>query len=380
VASLAIDDRGVSPDEAATRLFVEQSEWLLAFCTRQLRDRADAEDAVQATFLYAFRALRRGVAPECERAWLTTIAKNVCHTHRRTRRRRPESALELDLDRIALAQPDLEEVGFMDDVRAALSSLPANQRRALLRREWQGASSSEIADELHLSEPATDALLFRARKSFATAMSASGRPFAGLNVAVLLDQLRGWAKLLLGGAAVKAAVVTTVAGVAVAGAVLEQRSDGTAPREPEVAEVAGVADDPSSPSAPRPTATVERAQADVPRTPPGRTMRAVDRPVVDRASGPSATRVADGITLARRPPKPAGEPSSPPASPPAGEAPVPAPPVKTPPVPAPPPVELPPVLVEVPPIQLPPVDDLVPAVEVPPLPMPPPDNGVTLLP
>ena len=69
VASVAINDRDVSPDEAATRLLEEQSEWLLAFCTRQLRDRDDAEDAVQATFLYAFRALRRGVVPEFERAW-----------------------------------------------------------------------------------------------------------------------------------------------------------------------------------------------------------------------------------------------------------------------------------------------------------------------
>lgn len=367
VASVAIEDRGVPPDEVAGRLFQEHSEWLLGFCTRRLGGRADAEDAVQATFLYAFRALRRGVVPQCERAWLTTIARNVCHTQRRTSRRHPQEHAEFDLDRIALAQPDLAETGFMDDVRAALSTLPENQRRALLMREWRGASSNEIATELHLSEPATHALLFRARRSFATAMSASGRPFAGLNVAVLLDQLRGWAKPLLGGAAVKAAVVTTAAGVAVGGAVLEQRSDEAAPQR--TSGTAEAVDAPSPERVSQPTAVVERARAGAPRAARERTIRAVERPVVDTASGLPAAPVDDGVTLARRPPTPATEPSRPAPSPGAGEAPAPAPPASTPPVPALRPVELPPILGEAPPIQLPPpVDELLPPLA----PVPPP--------
>jgi RNA polymerase sigma-70 factor (ECF subfamily) len=363
VASVAIADRGIPPDEVAGRLFQEHSGWLLGFCTRQLGGRADAEDAVQATFLYAFRALRRGVVPECERGWLTTIARNVCHTQRRTSRRHPQGRTELDLDRIALAQPDLEEAGFMDDVRAALSTLPENQRRALLMREWRGASSNEIATELQLSEPATHALLFRARKSFATALSASGRPFAGLNVAVLLDQLRGWAKPLLGGAAIKAAAVTTAAGVVVGGAVLEQRSDSGAPAP---ARPGNATETTSLPPTPRPAAIVERAGA--PRTVPAHTTRAVERPVVARTSGSSAMPVGDGVTSVRRPPRPTAEQSSPPASPPAREAPAAtSPSVEAPSVPPPPPVELPPILGEA--RQLPqPVEELLPPVELPPLP------------
>ena len=52
----------------------------------------------------------------------------------------------------------------MDDVRAALSSMPETQRRALVLREWHGVASNEIANDLRLSEPATHALLFRARE------------------------------------------------------------------------------------------------------------------------------------------------------------------------------------------------------------------------
>lgn len=386
MASVAIDDRGFSPDEAASRLFEEQSEWLLAFCTRQLRDRDDAEDAVQATFLYAFRALRRGVVPDCERAWLTTIAKNVCHTHRRTSRRRPESALEPGLDRIALAQPDLEEVGFLDDVRAALSALPANQRRALLRREWQGAPSSEIADELHLSEPAIDALLYRARKSFATALSASGRPFAGLNVVVLLEQWRGLLKPILGGAAVKAAVATTAAGVVVGGVVIEQRrseSDAPPPPRPvESAATVGATSTPTSSLVASPRVVTRKGEPGAPVV--ARPSRRAPEP-----ASPATAQTDTTVTRLARPPRAAATLPTAPASPPRGaEAPTPTPaPPADPPVLA-PPVELPPILGEEPPVQLPPpVEDVLPSVAVPPLPipslpppLPPLDQGLPLVP
>lgn len=382
VASVAIADRGTPPDEVATRLFEEHSEWLLSFCTRRLGDRADAEDAVQVTFLYAFRALRRGVVPECERAWLTTIAKNVCHTQRRTISRHPEDAAQPDLDRIALAQPDLGEVGFMDDVRAALSSLPENQRRALLRREWQGISSSEIADELHLSGPATDALLFRARKSFANAMSASGRPFGALNVVALLEQLRGWAKAVLGGAAVKAAVATTAASVVVGGVVIEQRrseSDVPLPTRPApaVATVDGKQGLASASASrmPAPQVGTRRRSAVTKSSVVGSTSTA------SSPAGPVAT--TETVTRLARPPKPAAEPpaTSPSPSPPDAREPSP-PPTPVPPLdpPALPPVELPPILGEdPPPLELPPpLDELLPPIEVPPLPPLPPLPGPQL--
>ena len=325
---------------------------------------------MQATFLYAFRALRRGVVPECERAWLTTIARNVCNTQRRTSSRHPEDATELDLDRIGLAEPDRGEVGFMDDVRAALSSMPETQRRALVLREWHGVASNEIANDLHLSEPATHALLFRARKSFATAMSASGRPFAGLNIALLLEQLRGWAKPLLGGAAVKAAVVTTAAGVVVGGVVLEQRSDGGTPRTP-ASERADVLTRAQLGLASGAQPAIESAGASRNRSLAPRTLA----PPAQRADSSTRAAVApvddDGVTSARSP-KPSAEP--PPVSPPTGEAPgspTPAPPIEAP-LP-PPPVELPPIAGELPPIELPPpLEDALPPVELPPLdPLPP---------
>ena len=364
MASVAVDYRSSRPDEEASRLYAEHSPWLLGFCRRQLGGGNDTEDAVQTTFLYAFRALRRGVVPECERAWLTTIARNVCSSQRRVRLRHPEDATDLDLDRIALAQPDMDEAGFVDDVRAALASLPANQRRALVLREWQGVPSNEIATEMELSEPATHALLFRARKSFTNALDASRRPVAGLNIAVLVEQLRVWLKPLYAGAAIKAAVATTAAGVVVGGVVLEQRTDGGQP---------------PTPPTPRPAATIGAPTAATAAPPPS--SRATRRVVTPRravsAIAPASRAPVSPVTPARpdgtiegvaRPPREAAEPAAT-APPPAAETPGTSPPGPAPPVdpPAAPPVELPPILGE----ELVPPVELTPPIEVPPLEVPP---------
>ena len=115
------------PGDAETaRLYSAHSDEILAFCRRQLTSLGEAEDALQTTFLYALRALRRGVVPECERAWLTTIAKNVCHTQRRTLGRRGTLTSDVDINTIALARPAPYEAELVGTLRDALAALPEN--------------------------------------------------------------------------------------------------------------------------------------------------------------------------------------------------------------------------------------------------------------
>ncbi len=222
------------PGVAASRLFSEQFELILGYCLRQLGSRAEAEDAAQTTFLHAFRALRRGVVPECEAAWLTTIAKNVCHTQRRTVERRGSLASDLDLDTIAIAEPGEDEEELLLGFKAALESMPEKQRRALVLREWRGVGTPEIAGELGLSTTATHALLTRARQSFAQALTLPRRPVVG--IAWLLVELRSHVKALFGGISTKAAAASiAVVGVGVgAGGIAVEKSlaDSKAPVAP----------------------------------------------------------------------------------------------------------------------------------------------------
>jgi RNA polymerase sigma factor (sigma-70 family) len=221
--AVRLDENGV-PDDAAD-LFERYSQRIHAYCLHVLRDRTEAEDAVQTTFLNAHRALRRGVTPRHEYAWLHTIAKNACRMQHRTRGRRAPVA-NVDVDTIPRSDDDGDAAELRAALGDALSRLPERQKRALLLREWYGLSPIEIAPRLGLSVPATYALLTRARRSLAGALTATVRgPLAILDLGGLADALRGL-KAYVGGATAKTAVAAAVvtASVGVGGGVLVDRS------------------------------------------------------------------------------------------------------------------------------------------------------------
>jgi RNA polymerase sigma factor (sigma-70 family) len=169
---------------------------------------------VQTTFVHAVQALQHGVVPECESAWLYTIAKNVCHSVRRSNGQRLLHAVDVELDTLSAPEPDPE---LVERLKAALASLPERQRKALVLREWRGLSSSEVAGRLGMRTSETYALLTRARQSMASALAATtGRTTVAVNLWSILAKLRA---VLFGSAAKAAATATVSVGLAVGGIV-----------------------------------------------------------------------------------------------------------------------------------------------------------------
>jgi RNA polymerase sigma factor (sigma-70 family) len=213
-----------APQAAATAgLYERHSAKILGYCHHQLGSREEAEDAVQTTFMNAFRALGRGVVPEAESAWLFKIAENVCLSRRRStwRRGRIESPSDFEVIEEIVPGPSRQRdelIGIED----ALASMPEQQRRAILLREWQGLSYREIAEELELSQSAVETLIFRARRSLAQGLEQPDlvkqpkrKGFRRALHAIDLGTLVAAAKTLIaGGVAAKA----TVAAVAVTSA------------------------------------------------------------------------------------------------------------------------------------------------------------------
>ena len=165
---------GVAPREAhlTHALYEEYAHQIFRYCLHQLGSREEAEDAVQSTFLNAFRGIKRGVVPELESAWLFKIAHNVCLSRRRStwRRKRVESPADFEVVEELTPAPSRRQdelIGLQD----VLEQMPENQRRAILLREWQGLSYKEIAAEMRLSQAAVETLLFRARRSLAGALT-----------------------------------------------------------------------------------------------------------------------------------------------------------------------------------------------------------------
>jgi RNA polymerase sigma factor (sigma-70 family) len=221
-----------SAGEAAGALYTLYRSRMYAYCVGQLRDRQEADDAVQTTFLYAFAMLERGVVPRAELPWLYTIAHNVCRTRRRSlkRRSRHESGVDLETLHEVIGRPD-ETGEELEGLGASLASLPENQRQALLLREWQGLSYDEIGLRLGLSQSAVEAVLFRARRSLAQRMrqQTPARLGAAVNVGFLLGALR---KLGAYAATTKAATAALAVGVAAGVAALPAADTASRLRAP----------------------------------------------------------------------------------------------------------------------------------------------------
>ena len=202
-------------------LYRRYGKQIYAYCFHRLRSKEEAEDAVQTTFMNAFRSLQRGATAEHEQAWLYKIAQNVCiarHTSS-SRRLRLESPNDLEVLQEVVPSHEGEEPLELFGIEEALERMPENQRRAILLREWQGLSYREISEQLDLSQAAVEMLIFRARRTLAGALEQPGeekKRRVGRKVGSLGSILGALKTLLGGGAAIKAAAVAAAA-IAVVG-------------------------------------------------------------------------------------------------------------------------------------------------------------------
>lgn len=102
---------------------------------------ADAEDAVQDTFIRVWKALPRFRPGAPFDPWFFKILGNRCRTALERRRRDPSDPLEPELVAIAPAVDPHQ----LDEVHRVLATLPAEQREAFLLYHVEGLSYEEIA-------------------------------------------------------------------------------------------------------------------------------------------------------------------------------------------------------------------------------------------
>jgi RNA polymerase sigma-70 factor, ECF subfamily len=161
---------------------------LTAYCYRMLASPFEAEDAVQETFLRAWRGFERFEGRAALRSWLYRIASNVCLDllSGRERRARPMDLgpagvpIEANLNtlpEVTWIQPtptDPEEIAVSrETIRlafvAALQHLPARQRAVLILCEVLRWKASEVAELLETSVASVNSALQRARATLETA-------------------------------------------------------------------------------------------------------------------------------------------------------------------------------------------------------------------
>lgn len=140
--------------EAFGALVARYARRLHDLARRLLGDASEAEDAVQVTFLHAYRALDRFDPQRPFRHWLLRIATNHCRNRWAARRRvpKPSGVGTDDDDRAAVPEPaarppaergpDAER----ERVREALAALPETYRVAAVLRYVHDLELTEIAE------------------------------------------------------------------------------------------------------------------------------------------------------------------------------------------------------------------------------------------
>src|SRR6516164_5376591 len=142
------------------QLYRSHSGRLKSIAWHMLGNRQDAEDAVQETFVKAYRALDGFQGQSGIGTWLCRILINLCHDLRRRRGR------EADPEEPALAKCAApgREPSLKVALEAALRRIPPRHRMVFLMFEAEGMRHAEIAQALEIPEGTSKAWLFEAKK------------------------------------------------------------------------------------------------------------------------------------------------------------------------------------------------------------------------
>ncbi|HEV7773083.1 MAG TPA: sigma-70 family RNA polymerase sigma factor [Conexibacter sp.] len=170
-----------SGDEGAFEaLYDRHHPAILGFCRHMLGTREEAEDAVQHTFLAAFRDLVGSEKQIDLRPWLFAIARNRCLSLLRARRAHVSIELaEPATDGLAATVERRED---LRELLADLSCLPEDQRAALLLAELGALDHAGIATVLGCPREKVKALVFQARTSLAASREARATPCEDVRV------------------------------------------------------------------------------------------------------------------------------------------------------------------------------------------------------
>jgi RNA polymerase sigma-70 factor (ECF subfamily) len=117
----------------------------MRYAARMLRDAADAEDAVQDTFMRAYLALSRYDDRQPFRAWLFRILVNRCRTLALQRARRTRRFLNDPVAVVNAASPAEEPSERADAIRRAVDELEPLLREAFLLKYVEDMDYQEMA-------------------------------------------------------------------------------------------------------------------------------------------------------------------------------------------------------------------------------------------
>ena len=157
-------------EERIERMVSQYQLPLLRLCVMYLRDEEQAKDAVQETFVKAYRNLDSFRADASEKTWLTRIAINTCkNVYRSGWFRHVDRSVTVDMMAERPAPPDQEDWELTEEIM----NLPEKLKEVALLCWLQGMTYEETARTLGISRQAVAGRLNRARKKLRFALEGS---------------------------------------------------------------------------------------------------------------------------------------------------------------------------------------------------------------
>ena len=139
----------------------QYEESLLRMCCVYLRDAALAEDAVQETFVKAYKNLDTFRGDSSEKSWLMRIAMNTCKDMRRAAWfRYVDRSVKLENIPAPTCERTYEQIELAMDVMR----LPGKYLEVVLLYYYQGMTTKEISESLGLPQRTVSSRLKRARE------------------------------------------------------------------------------------------------------------------------------------------------------------------------------------------------------------------------
>ena len=155
-------------DSTAFEQIIQRYETrVMTVAARLMGRRDDARDVAQEVFLRAFKYLHRLDLQKPVEPWLVRITVNVCRDAARSRQRRQNTFVEIErpetVDRSADPYSGLARKQERLILQKALDSLPEKERLAIVLRDVEGLSTSEVASILRSSETTVRSQVSRGR-------------------------------------------------------------------------------------------------------------------------------------------------------------------------------------------------------------------------
>jgi RNA polymerase sigma-70 factor (ECF subfamily) len=161
-------ERAKNGDRAAFKAVIslyQRKVFLLAYS--MLRNREDALDVVQETFMRLYQKLDAYERQKNFQGWLLQIAKNLCiDYYRKHNSRRREMGSDKPIDDLKIAASDPESNPVSSEVRQvflrSLDKLGDRQRTVFMMKHYNGLEYREIAQVLRISVGTVKSLHFKA--------------------------------------------------------------------------------------------------------------------------------------------------------------------------------------------------------------------------